>query len=386
MTRRVVIKDENLAAPSRYRPLFTDNKKNSKDIQTLTDYTHFQTGSDLMKTALDGIAPRTPVYAQLHEFVARQMNIPAPVFYTRPDIMVPAMLEVQTQYRLDTASLTYDIYNIEAEALGQKLRFSDANMPDIDRSQPLIRSAADLNFVKTPDFDNAGRCSQVIEMFTLYHKLTGLQPTLGFCAPFSLAANLMGIEQLIMAILTEPDFARRLLERLTEEVLAPWILYQKAHFPQATKVSGADAIASLPVVNLRMLKQWAVPYILRLRELCGPEVQVVNWVGERCLKKPAEMLELKLSVGPTCIQGQDPDVEALGPALYKEFAVSHNVPLTLGVGASFLDQNSPEKVAERVHSYIQTGAAGGRFALYLCNIGASTPPENLRAAIEAARN
>jgi hypothetical protein len=26
---------------------------------------------------------------------------------------------------------------------------------------------------------------------------------------------------------------------------------------------------------------------------------------------------------------------------------------------------------------------GGKFALYLCNISAATPPENIRAAIEA---
>lgn len=352
----------------------------------MVDYTHFQNGNDLMKTALDGVAPRTPVYAQMHEFVANQLRIPARVFYTRAEVMAPAMLEVQAQYRLDAASLTYDIYNIEAEALGQKLRFSDANMPDIDRSQPLIRSADDLKLIKTPDFDSAGRFQYVIEMFSLYQKLTGLPPTLGFCAPFSLAANLLGIERLIMAALTEPDFARSLLDRLTEEVLAPWILYQKAHFPRATKVSGADAIASLPVVNLRLLEKWAAPSILRLRQLCGPEVQVVNWVGEHHLKNPQAMLELKLKVGPTCIQGQDPDVETLGPQLYKDFAVSRRVPLTLGVGASFIDQSTPAEIAARVRRYIQVGAAGGRFALYLCNIGASTPPENLRAAIDAARN
>ncbi len=38
---------------------------------------------------------------------------------------------------------------------------------------------------------------------------------------------------------------------------------------------------------------WIVPYVLRLRELCGPEIYVPNWVGEKYLKNPEEMLNLK---------------------------------------------------------------------------------------------
>jgi len=150
-------------------------------------------------------------------------------------------------------------------------------------------------------------------MQSLFRDLTGIEPTLSFCAPFTLAANLIGIERLLLAIYAEPDLARELLNRVTEQVLAPWIFYQKKAFPRAVKISGADAMASIPVINLSILKQWVVPCILRLRELCGPEVYVANWVGEHYLKRPVEMLELKLTVGPGSIQGQDPDVAALSP-------------------------------------------------------------------------
>jgi hypothetical protein len=113
-------------------------------------------------------------------------------------------------------------------------------------------------------------------------------------------------------------------------------------------------------------------------------VFVANWVGEQLLERPEEMLDLKLLVGPGSLLGQDPDVEALGPEFYKAYAVRHAVPLILGVGAGFLARARPGTVAERVRRYIEVGAQGGRFALYLCNLGASTPPENLRAAVEAA--
>jgi hypothetical protein len=96
------------------------------------------------------------------------------------------------------------------------------------------------------------------------------------------------------------------------------------------------------------------------------------------------MLDLKLAVGGDSLLGQDPDVEKLGPAFYKRYAVHHDLPLILGIGAGFLANSNPAAVAERVRQYIESGAQGGRFALYLCNIGGSTPPENVRAAIETA--
>jgi hypothetical protein len=221
-------------------------------------------------------------------------------------------------------------------------------------------------------------------MHALFRKLTGLEPRLSFCAPFTLATNLRGIEQFLLDIYTDPAFARAILTRITEEVLAPWILYQKRHFPQSPAAGGVDATASLPLVNLAILRDWVVPFILRLRALCGHEVAVVNWVGERYLPQPAAMLDLKLAVGAGVLWGQDPDVEALGPERYKQYAHDHGVSLILGVGAAFLAESAPREVAERVRRYATVGSRGGRFALYLCNLGASTPPQNLVAAVEAA--
>jgi len=345
-------------------------------------YGHFREGVARLQTAMNGQADRVPILAQMHEFAAAYLGIPRREFFTNPDRMVPAILEVQTRFQIDVPSITYDVYNIEAEALGQKLVWSDEFMPDVDRSAPLVRDHADLRRIDTPDFEAAGRFSRVIRMHALFRELTGLEPTLSFCAPFSLAANVRGIEQLLLDIHEDPDFARDLIGRLTEKVLAPWIHYQRRRFPRAVRISGADATASPPIVNLALLREWVAPSILRLRDLCGPEVSVANWVGEHCLARPELMLELKLAVGPGTLWGQDPDVEQLGPAFYKRYALSHDVPLILGIGAGFLAQRTPAALAERARCYVQAGASGGRFALYLCNIGATTPPANLTAVVE----
>jgi uroporphyrinogen-III decarboxylase len=48
-----------------------------------------------------------------------------------------------------------------------------------------------------------------------------------------------------------------------------------------------------------------------------------------------------------------------------------------------MDLSSPQEVVERVRQYIEVGGKGGRFALLFCNLGATTPPENVKAAIDA---
>jgi uroporphyrinogen-III decarboxylase len=352
-----------------------------------TDFSSFQQGAKRFDTAMRGIPDRVPVCAQMHEFAMKEIGARPMEFYSTPEMLVNGTLEIQDKYGIDVPVLDYDVYNIEAQAIGQAIIFGEDHMPDVDRTKPLIRSREDLDKVRTPDFDTQGRFAQVIEMNRLFRKAIGGQTeaTLRFCAPFSLAANLRGIEQLLMDIYTDPDFARSLLDRIVEDLLAPWILRLKKEFPNAASISGDDATGSLPIVNLDILREWIVPYVRRLREICGPEIYVPNWVGEHNLKNPKVLLDLKRQVCPGFVEGQDPDVEKLGPELYKEYADEHDVPLILGIGAGFLALASPEQVAQRVKHYVEVGGKGGRLVLYLCNLGATTPPENVRAAIQAVR-
>ncbi len=351
------------------------------------DYSSFQEGATRLDAAMSGVPDRVPVYAQMHEFAIKELGFSAREFYTKPELLVPGCLEIQRRYGIDVAFIDYDVYNIEAEALGQRVVFGDDHMPDVDRTVPLIKDQDDLRKIRTPDFESDGRFQMILELHGLFRRLTGVQPSMQFCGPFSLAANIRGIEQLVMDIHLDPEFARNLFERLTEEVVGPWIAYQLKHFPDAASMGGSDATASLPIVNLDILENWVAPYIMRLRELCGPQVYVPNWVGERYLKTPekrTKMLDLKLQVCPGFIEGQDPDVEALGPELYRQYAEQHEVPLVLGVGAGFLATASPDEVRRRVKRYVEVGGRDGRFALYLCNLGATTPAENVKAAIDAA--
>lgn len=350
------------------------------------DYSSFQQGLGRLRTAMSGIPDRVPVFAQMHEFAMKELGLNAREFFTHSDFLVPGYLSVLERYGIDVPTVDYDVYNVEAEAIGQTVIFSKHDMPDVDRSDPLIKSQADLKKIRTPDFTSDGRLAMVVEINNLFCELVGEAPALNFCAPFSLAANIRGIEQLILDILMQPAFASELFDRIVEELLAPWILYLKEKFPGVRSICGNDATSSLPIINMDILRDWIVPYILRLRKICGPEIYVPNWVGESQLKHPEEMFALKMQVCPNFLEGQDPDVAEIGPAVYKNYAAKKGLPLILGVGAGFLALSAPDEISVRVKHYITVGGKNGRFCLYLCNVGATTPAENIKAAVGAVHD
>ncbi len=331
--------------------------------------------------AMKGIPERVPVFAQIHEFTMSEIGFSAKDFYTDPRNLVYGLLEIHKKYNLDAPCVDYDVYNIEAEGIGQKVTFNDNNIPDVDRSNYLIKTRDDLKKIKTPDFNNSGRFRFALDTYGYFYEMTGEYSPLNFCAPFSLAANIRGIENLIFDILERQEFARELFERLTNEVVIPWVTFLHNEYPDSPSIVGSDATASLPILNIEMLEEWVIPYILKIREAIGDKVYVSNWVGDRYLKNPERLFYDKLKVCPNFLEGQDPDVEYIGPETYKRFVSEHNVSLVLGVGAAFLANSAPKQVEERVKKYLLTGKPGGKFALYLCNIGKTTPKENLITAV-----
>jgi len=95
-----------------------------------------------------GIPDRVPVYAQIHEFVRKELGVSAKEFYTTPEVLVHGILEVTEQCGLDVPFVDYDVYNIEAEALGQEVVYSEGHVPDVDRTRPLIRDRSDLSRIR----------------------------------------------------------------------------------------------------------------------------------------------------------------------------------------------------------------------------------------------
>ena len=349
-----------------------------------------------------------PVGAQMHDHAAHLAGVQKLEFYTNPRIFVDTMLWAADYYELDVPSCLGDVYNIEAEALGQKMVYRQHCMPEIDYTDPLIKEPKDLAQLKPPDPYRSGRLPMVLEVNRYFQEITGLCPTLTFCAPFSLAVGVRGYMNLVRDMRKDPPFAHALLEFLTMEVLVTWIqalarqnpggassfsleAYAPVDSERANRNTisafGADAWASMPVVDLGMLRDFVLPYVVKLQETLG-DIAVGGWWGESHLKGsgPEEMMEMKVRcLGGKSLLVMDPDGYNLGPERIARFAVSQGVLLILGIDAVLLRDGPLQAIMDRVREYVRAGSSTVGLILFLNNLPADTPPDHVKAVLAAAK-
>jgi uroporphyrinogen-III decarboxylase len=339
---------------------------------------------DNFTAAKAGIPEYVPVFAQMHDHSAWLTGVPIQEYFTNPQTFVRSAILASEYYQFEFPMLVYNAYNIEAEALGQKLVYREDAIPEIDRRNPLIRTPSDLAHLRAPDPHTSGRMPFVLEANHIYRDITGICPNLTYCGPLTLAIQLRGYEQFITDTRENPAFLHELLTFLTEEVLAPWIKVLRQEAGGALLVVGVEAWASIPLVTLDILEEFLVPYVRRLQEICGEvEVPLGGMWGESCLKEPLRFLKLKLALGRgRDLSGFDPDVNVLGPELYKRVATEHGVPLRLGVDGHLVRNGPLEELVRRVKYYVRVGAPGGRFFMFLNVIPMDTPPQHIHAAVE----
>lgn len=336
-----------------------------------------------------GEGDAVPILAQINEHVVKLCSGDMREAYTNTAKFVEMNLAIFEYYRLDMPGFYYDIYNIEAEALGQRLNWESDRMPDIDRQNPLIREPSDLDRLRPPDFKKSGRMPFVLEVMRRCYDL-GLPVRVRFCSPFSLAVNVRGIENLLLDILTNPPFAHRLLTFLTDEVLIPWVQAQREATGQPRVAgNGADAAASPPIVTVEILEEFVMPYVARMNEKIGNVTSMGYWGYSYLYKHPEKfykMLGLMASVSPGALMCLDPDVARTGPEPYAEYAREKKMSLMLGLDTLLLQDGPLPKIVERCRRYVTAGARAERLVMFLNDVSVHTPPRNIHTAIAAIRH
>lgn len=337
---------------------------------------------DNFVAAMKGEPFCVPIFAQIHDHAAKLAGVSIYDFFTNPKTFVDTTILASEYYQFDFPRLIYDGYNIEAEALGAKIVFPNNAIPDIDRVEPLIKQPGDLAKLTPPDPYSSGRMPFVLDSNRRYVELTGLAPNLTYCAPLSLAIQVRGYTNLITDIYKRPSFVHELLTFLTEQVLIPWINILRKEAGGNLLVLGADAWASPPNFTIEMLEEFDIPYVLKIKEICGTG-SASGWWGDCKVKDPQRLIDLKAKVPPGYLYGFDPDPNVLGPEIYKNTALQHNLPLALGIDAGLLCDGPVEILTERIRRYIKIGAPGGKFFILLNSIPAITSPEHIHLAVKA---
>ena len=322
--------------------------------------------------------------AQSNDHSAHIAGVSAKRFFTDALTFTRVQLLVTEYYRFDVVSNFWDVYNIEAEALGQRVIYPTVGIPDTDRLRPLIRAPSDLDRITPPDPYKSGRMPWVREINKHYLKMTGKLERVYFSGPFSIAANIMGYENLVTNMFDRPRFVHRLFKFLCDHAIVPFIEVMRGEAENDKLIiDGRDAWASPPMITLDMMDEYVVAYTERLQGILGHNVITRgNW-GDAKSGDPERFFSQKLKCSSGSLSVLDPDLYDVGPERVKAFANKHKAFVSAGVDATLLKDGPVEAIVERIKLYIDKMARDARCMIHLNQIPADTPSDHIHAAVAA---
>ncbi len=354
-------------------------------------------GFERLVAAIYGTPDRVPILAQPYTYAMSMHGLEASVFFSKARPFIGASFNFARYFDIDFWSPVFDFYNIEAEALGQRLIWRKHSEPDVDTSQPLIKSEDDLKRLRPPVPGVSGRMPFVLESYKRYIELMGIPPMVYACSPFTMAVLLRGYVNFIRDIRRNPRFAHRLLDFLSMEVVVPWI-EKMVETTTASIVVMSDAWASQPNVTTDMVREFCLPYIEKIVKATNSSLRTVvdtgSW-GECSVGDPREVLDIKYemitrgnffkSLRPLFLLVWNEDYEKIGIVTARRYAEEKSVCLMLNVRPNLIEEGPPEAIVSAMRKIIREGAGRGKFVIIMNLIPVASPLENVFTVVESVK-
>lgn len=156
---------------------------------------------------------KVPFVPAIYEHKARLIGRSPSEVARSGDLLVEALEKELETYDPDVLTVGLDVYNVEAEAVGCEVRYFGAG-PDVPAvAGPLLEGPGGIGRLRRPDPGRDGRMPLFVDAAARLARDRGRDLIVrgAVTGPFSLACALAGTEQLLVATVEEPGFAREIL-------------------------------------------------------------------------------------------------------------------------------------------------------------------------------
>ena len=320
-------------------------------------------------------ADRVPFCPAIYEHKAALVGTTPSIMSRDVDLFERALVREVEVYRPDLLTVGCDVYNIEAEALGCEVRFSEANdVPSI--ATRAIRPGDALARLRVPDPARGGRMTVCLETGRRAQARFGRDMIVrgAVSAPFSMACELVGAEEILTAVLDDPDWVSELL-RFTMEVAKA---YGRAFVERGLGVILFDSHACPPLLSPKLYRRIVLPPTASLvayfrRELGVPLVPYI--VGG----DTSSILDVILETGTNNVLC---DFRA-DPAAFAERLRGKDVLLRANLDPRFLLTAKPVEIKARAREVLEIGRRHSGFLLGTGILPYDMPPGQVLAVREA---
>ncbi|MFB0559805.1 MAG: uroporphyrinogen decarboxylase family protein [Candidatus Lokiarchaeia archaeon] len=328
---------------------------------------------------------RLPVFMQIHDHSARVAGVTVKDICTDAKKMLYAQLYTAVKYKFDAPGTFADAYNYEAEALGAKMLFPEDSFPVI--LEPLIKEPKDLEKLDIPDFTKAGRGPYIIESTKLtLEKLGEYAFAVSVAsAPWSMAVQIRGFNNLVRDTRKNPEFAHKILDFCVDVIEALVKTQQEALGGVAAFPALADAFSCIPPTSPQLVYDFVIPHTADIIKRLGP----MMWAGGFPIEEVPDWEQIveDVVVKTGSLVGMIVMLESdwLPPEKIKEISNRVRKPWFYGVRAGIISKWTPGQIESHVKNLIKVLAPGGGCTVFGDQVPRDTPPENVEALVNSIK-
>ncbi|MFP4196640.1 MAG: MtaA/CmuA family methyltransferase [Methanomassiliicoccales archaeon] len=294
-----------------------------------------------------------------------------PEAHSDPGLMTDLALAANRVVGFESVRIPFCL-TVEAEILGAEVDLTKVDRNPMIKGHPFDEETVDQ--IEVPDdVMERGRAKVVKESTEILKERVGgeLPIVVGSTGPFTLASHLVGAENLLLWIVTNPDAVHQALRGATEMV---------ERFNRELDSLGVDAIqqsdpsASTDMLSGEMFDEFAAPYIRRSFEGVENAKSVLHICGNT-----TPLLEHMIATGVDGLSIEEKvDPQEAVDIVNGRAALVGNI----GIVKPLL-QGTPYEVREDT---MRVCEAGFNVVNPGCGMAAKVPNENLRAMVEAVRS
>ena len=270
------------------------------------------------------------------------------------------------------ASLNMMDLSVEAEAFGAKIRFSDDEIPTVEKG--VIDDISDAVNIGVPKV-GSGRTGLYIEgVRAAKEQITDIPVFCGVIGPYSLAGRIFDMTELMMECYDSPDEVKLLLSKVTEFI---------TEYVKAFKAAGADGVVlAEPAAGLlspALAEEFSTPFVQQIFDAVNSNDFVLCY--HNCGNAVGDMAENIATLDADIFHfGNAIDLKKIIPRMPSDRIVMGNVdPVMFRNGTPEDIKADVERIFNECSQYDNFMISSG------CDIPAAAKWENIDAYFEKVR-
>lgn len=261
--------------------------------------------------------------------------------------------------------------SVEAECFGASVRFSDGEVPTV--TGRIVNDEYEAKELAVPEIGTARSGLYIDAIRKASAEIADRPVFAGMIGPFSLAARLLDVTEIMMDCYDDPDMVHTVLEKTTEFLV---------NYAKAYKEAGANGIIlAEPVSGLlspALEEKFSSPYVKKIVEVVQDDEFIL--IYHNCGNNTPQMTESILSTGSAAYHfGNAIDMKDMLAKFPDDTVVMGNVD-----PATVLRMGTPELVRIETLRIMEECCSHDNFVISSgCDIPPLTPWENIEAFFSA---